>query len=135
MLTEPLDPKDIPLLPRYISVAQAARIFGMSKPGIYDKIYKQRKFDVVFRVGDDEYGDRPFLLLLKDEVLAVKKHEDEIAAMPPPLTALVSAWNQRVKDWGRQSDMDGFRVNPKGPPNARLVEAYLNSNPRDPRPR
>lgn len=125
---------ELPELPRFINIAQAARILGISKTSVYYKIYEQKKFNVVYRVGggkDAEADDRPYILLLKVEVEDLAEAE-KAAAAEVPLRIQVNLWNKRVKDWGRQNDWGV--VNPKGRPNLDLIEAYVESHPNDPRP-
>src|SRR3954468_18263042 len=98
-LVAKLQMKDIPELPYYISVAQAAKMFGLSKVSMYYKIYTQRAFQNVFRIGgnpEDPAGsnERPFLLLLKSEVHEVLKAEIEAQNRVTPEQQL-NDWNHR----------------------------------------
>lgn len=125
---------ELPELPRFINIAQAARILGITKTSVYYKIYDQKKFNVVYRVGggkDAPPDDRPYILLLKVEVEDLAKAEREAAA-EVPLRIQINLWNRRVKEWGRQNGWGV--VNPKGRPNLDLIEAYVKSHPNDPRP-
>lgn len=132
-----LELRDIPELPHYISVAQAAAVFGISKTSVYYMIYDQGLFEVVYRIGGDPedpsgLNERPFLLLLKAEVSRVKKAKDAAAQAGPPLLVRVKEWNRRVKEWGKEN---GFGPSsPAGRPNRLLVAAYNENHPDDPRP-
>jgi hypothetical protein len=129
-----MDSSTIPELPRYVGVAQAARILGIAKVSVYYKIYEQRKFATVYRVGGDEEGIRPFLLLAREEV------EAELEAMrlaensPPRAKTLAQQrleWNRRVKEWGLNNSRHAPFVRASGQPRADLVQAYLRTYPDD----
>jgi len=132
--------RDIPELPHYMSVAQAAQLFGISKTSMYYKIYDQQKFKEVYRVGgdpEDEHGinERPFLLIRRSEVLAIKEAEDKENASVEQETPAqrLNSWNRRVKEWGRRVGTFG-EIFEKGRPTHELIEAYQQAHPNDPRP-
>lgn len=120
-----------------MSVAQVAKLFGITKTAVYHKIYKQKAFNNVFRVGgnpNDPHGEheRPFLLLLKSEVHAVKESETARRNTVSP-EQQVREWNRRVKDWGRQDGRFG-PIHPGGRPVQELKIAYEKAHPDDPFP-
>lgn len=128
---EDLQLSDIPEFPDYVTVAQAARILGISTVSVYYKIYTQRSLRDVFRVGDFE--DRPFLLLNKQEVIKVAEQERQPVEQTPE--ALLNAWNRRVKEWARHNaDVDPATIRERGRPRQELVDRYLAAHPEDPRP-
>lgn len=131
-MTENLQVTDLPELPGYVSVAQAANILGMAKTSVFYNIYTTRLLNQVFRVGNVEEGERPFILLLKTHVEQVAK---KLNSLPEPTCEqLLAEWNQRVKQWGLTSGWDKFRISEKGVPRRELVADYLKDHPEDARP-
>lgn len=129
---ETLQIKDVPPLPHYVTVKQAAKMLGMSKTSVFYNIYNTRLLREVFKVGDEEDGDRPVVLILRSEVEQVV---GKLAAAPvKTLDDLRADWNRRVKQWGVDSGWNKFRISEKGVPRKELVEDYLASHPGDPRP-
>ncbi len=127
---------DIPEFPGYLGVSRVAQLFGITKTGVYYKIYDQRVFRHVYKVAGNEDGQRPTLMLWEPEVMEVLKREtDEREKRGVPLRDRVSAWNKRVKQWGRDTGWNnGAHIHDTGRPHNDLVSAYLASNPDDPRP-
>lgn len=124
----PLTSADIPRLPGYVTIPEAAEILGITRTTMYYKIYEQRAFRTLFRVGDPEEGRRPIVLLLETEVRDLARREAELAVhTPDPL----NAWNKRVKDWARGN---GMTVHVAGQPSMQLRTAYVAAYPQDPRP-
>jgi hypothetical protein len=131
-MPEPLQAKDLPELPHYVTVAQAAKLLDISKTSVFYDIYVSRKLREAFRVGDEEDGDRPVVLLMRSEVEMLAK---QLQAPPvKTLEQLQADWNRRVKDWGTESGWMRFRISDKGRPRKELVEDYLAVHPNDPRP-
>lgn len=131
---EPMTLLEFPEIPGYISVARTAKIFGFSKASIYYKIYTQRAFQHVYRLGGAGEGTRPVLLLLESEVRAVKAAEDAAAAVVPFKDRL-NAWHKRVKEWGKaQPQLFSGPIHTAGQPHLDLQTLYLDHHPGDPRP-
>lgn len=133
---------DLPELPGYMSVAQACKLFKLSKQGMYYRIFDLGQFRTVYRVGggreeEGERRERPFLLLVKDEVMRVYREEQEAQGNEQSAREKREALNQfhrRVKDWGLANDWTQSRISPKGRPHEALVRAYEKAHPKDRRP-
>lgn len=133
-MTQPLH--SLPELPGYVSIARAAAMMGCSKVTIYSKIYDQGVFQHAYRIGgaQDDTG-RPVLVLLEQEVkdrLAADAERE--ASRVVPYRHQLTAWNRRVKEWGRQSGWSGA-IHTAGQPHLELANAYEAAHPQDPRPR
>lgn len=131
-MTGKLQAMDLPELPGYVSVAQAAKILGMAKTSVFYNIYTTGILRQVFRVGDEKEEERPFILLLEADVKRVA--EQRLAVPAPTYEGLLAEWNQRVKGWGASSGWDKFRISEKGVPRRELVQDYLKDHPEDTRP-
>jgi hypothetical protein len=130
---EPLTIEQIPQIPGYLSVAQAAEIFGYAKESIFYKIYRQRAFNHVYRVGDTSPGSRPVLVLLEAEVREVKAREDA-ASTEEPFKSRLRSWNRRVKQWGVDNNWTQNVIHKSGQPHIDLQAAYEKAHPDDLRP-
>lgn len=131
-------PWDFPEVPGYMTVKQVAALYGMSRENIFYKIYTQRRFQKVYRVGKDmDETERPMLLLDEAEVRAVHAR-DTARETAATFEQLLNAFNKRVKAWGREHDWHsatGTPVRVHGAPHRELVEAYLRAHPDDPEPK
>ena len=125
--------EDIPTMPGYVSVARAAKIFGMSKASIFYKIYEQEAFRHVYRLAGAEDHARPVLLLLESEVYQVAARERE-EARTESFRARLNHWNKRVKQWGRETGWTRTEIHTAGQPHRLLQQAYLAVHPDDRRP-
>lgn len=126
-------PWDFPEVPGYMTVAQVAKLYGVSKENVYYKIYTQRRFRKVFRVGKNRNETtRPVLLLDEAEVRAMHARETAVSYDKQLLE-----YNRRVKEWARRTgwrSRTGTPTHLNGPPHRELVEAYTAANPQDPPP-
>lgn len=131
-MTENLQIRDVPLLPHYITVAQAARLLNMTKTSVFYNIKITRRLREVFRIGDEDEGDRPVVLILRQEV---ENLAAELAQEPgKAYDQLLNDWNRRVKQWGFDTGWDKFRISEKGIPRKELSDDYLAVHPDDTRP-
>lgn len=135
--------RDIPAMTEYVTISQAAEMLGMTRNGIFYKVYEQRAFNTVVKVAEEDDEDdgarnergfkkRPVLLIKRWEVEAIASGELPKKVKNPAL--LLRDWNRRVKAWGESSGKSEFRIAATGAPRRQLVEAYLEANPDDPRP-
>lgn len=131
--TRPLTIKDIPDLPGYMTVAQVAFLFNVSRFTVYDDIYVKRRFKKVFRAGKPEDTGRPMLLLDETEVREQYEQSQQLS----PKQAF-RAWNLRVKTWANESgwaQRNGLVVSPRGEAQLKMVFAYVDEHPDDPNPK
>lgn len=140
--------EDIPELPGYLTVATVAKMFGMRKESIFHKIYEQKSFQHVYRIGgkvtfkgldgkvrvEDDVSQRPIIVLLESEVMRVFQQEMDSASAKPEPSNDLTLWNKRVKQWGRDTGWAEAPIQVNGRPPLKLVKAYLAANPADPRP-
>ena len=132
--------EEIPELPGYMSVTQAAKAFGVTKQGMYWRIYDAQMFKAVCRVGGNEEDERPFLLLSINEVEQLLRAEREQTPEQAEAQAKrehahrVNEWHKRVKAWGRQTGFNDGRIAAQGRPPKALVDAYLSAHPDDSKP-
>jgi hypothetical protein len=128
----------IPVMTDYVTVTQAAEILGITRNGVFYKIYDQRIFNTIVRVAEEDdisreaSKRRPVLLIKRWEVEAVAKGELPKRSKSPQLVR--KEWNRRVKEWGGSTGNPEFRVAPTGAPRAVLIDAYVAAHPEDPRP-
>lgn len=130
-----LDFRDLPELPGYMGFAEAAKLFGLSKQGMYYRAFDLKQF-LVYRVGGN-YGERPFYLLVRAEVERVFREERDQGEQQDAVMSLrdrTNAFNRRVKDWGSKHGWARTRINVKGRPHYELVDAYLKAHPEDAKP-
>lgn len=129
-----LSVENIPVMTEYVTVAQAAEILGITRTGVFYKIYDQRLFNTLVRVAeeDDTPKKRPLLLIKRWEVEAVAR--GELPKRAKSSHEVRREWNRRVKEWGGSTGEPEFRVAPTGAPRSVLIEAYLQAHPNDPRP-
>lgn len=138
---------DIPELTRYMTIAQVAKLFGVSKTAIYNRIYAREQFPTLFRLGGnpavgpedpDEREERPIILLLRSEVQAAWEQEQrekaDSAAAPMPQPRKLTEFHRRVKAWGIETGWCGGPIGVKGAPRSDLVAAYESAHPDDLRP-
>ncbi len=127
--------EDLPQLPGFLTVPQAANHLGLSLQGIYYQIYHSKIYKKVYRVGGTAENDRPFILIEeRDFWRAVREAEQAGAAkrsVDEEGRSALAAWHMRVKAWARNN---GWTVNVTGPPRVQIREAYVEANPQDPRP-
>lgn len=126
---------DIPELEGWVSVAKAAKIFGVHKESVYYMIHHQGLFEGVRRIGGDPSDpsgkkERTYLIIPAAEVERVRA-EKAAAPTGPPLAEQIKEWNKRIKQWGAAN---GYRTGPYGRPLDALRDAYLAAHPDDPRP-
>lgn len=129
---------DLPELPGYMSIAEAAKLFGLTRQGIYYRAFTAKKFGTVYRVGGGtDSGERPFLLLARAEVDRVLREEAQQVAHQAALVTpeeRLNAFHRRVKEWGLWSNWTRTRISTKGRPHHELVAAYEQAHPNDRRP-
>lgn len=126
--------REFPALPDLMTVAQAAKLFGLTKTAMYHRIHNMNQFKNVWSLGDPD-NERQIIVLLRDEVEKVKAEEDylaEYAATHLPYEQRLNEWTRRVKQWGR--DQGSFDVRLNGHASGELVSAYLRVHPDDTRP-
>lgn len=139
-----LEIEDVPELPGYLTVAAVAEMYQIHKGTVYYMIFKSRRFRTVFKVtkgmsSQGEKDKRPLLLLDEREVKQVFAQKAEDATLngstDPQLKAKLTAWNKRVKQWGRDNGWTETPIAISGPPQIQLIEAYLKAHPEDRKPR
>ncbi len=131
-------------MPGFVTVQQAARLAGITKPGVYYWIYSD-KFRHIYRLGGpdprfdfqaDEESDKPFFFIqLQDLQRVIREEAQAKQRRSEGLTdqdkRLLGDWHRRIKSWANES---GIEVPLTGPPGISLRKRYVEANPGDPRP-
>lgn len=120
---------DIPALPGYLSVHDAATVFNVTKTTIRLWIYT-RVFTGVVKIGNDAEDARPRLLIPTGEVERVLAETNQVEQRRAERD-VPREWNRRVKQHFRSK---GGRANEAGPPTREMVKMYEADHPEDPRP-
>ncbi len=131
-----LNVEDIPELPGYSTVAAVSERYGVVKGTIYHMLFEQGKFKHVYKIrkGGNGGETKPLLMLLDAEVERVFADRSKLPVNDPELSRRRTEWSKRVKNWGREVNWTQTPIAVSGPPPAVLVAAYVQANPRDPRP-
>lgn len=108
--------EDIPELPGYLTVQAVGKLFGIAKESVFWKIYTQKAFQHVYKVGSPDETQRPVLLILEDEAHKVFKQEQLSRVREDTDAEKLNAWNKRVKQWGRDTGWDTMPIRVSGRP-------------------
>lgn len=135
MATRKSELASLPVLPGWVTMVQAAKILGMTLPGVHWRI-NNGDFKWVFRVGGED-GERMTVLINENEVLEFDKNRERRAgerAVDLAFRRQLREWNRRVKAWAAEHMPDAGALYQSGPPTKAVRAAFEEANPDDPRP-